>query len=141
MLNSYSLLLSLDDFLNENFLVLEHVTFGQEIKLLIKGRVDFSHSSILLEESSEGSLFSDPEDFLGHSGVLGSSSLTNSHMSSLSLLLESLVGSESGVDGDVFLLDESSVDVRLDVVSGGPGFDVLDFLWVDPNSVLSAFKD
>ena len=114
---SQSLLLSKNDFLNKNLLVLEHVSLREEIQFLVQGGIDFVHGSVFLEESSESSLLSDPHDFLGHSGVLGTSSLSDSHVSSLSLLLESLVGSESGVDLDILLSDESAGDHRSNVGS------------------------
>ena len=72
------------DGFNQDTLVLELVTFGTQVEVMVDFLADLLGVSILSEKSSQNSLSSHPEDFLGHSGVLSSLSLTVTTMSSLS---------------------------------------------------------
>lgn len=76
------LVLHLVDSLNENGLVLELVTLRGKIEVMIDILGDFLSLSILLEESSENSLSSHPEDLGRHSCVSGTLSLTETSVSS-----------------------------------------------------------
>lgn len=130
-----------DNSLNENLLVFEHVTFRKHVELLVHLRVDFTLSSIFSKKSSESSLSSYPEDFLGHSGISTTSSLSDSHMSSLSLFRESFESSESGVDFDISLSDKSIFDEGSDMGSGRGLGELLILVAVEPNSVLSTLQN
>lgn len=77
-------LFHLVDGFNQDTLVLELVTFGTQVEVMVDFLADLLGVSILSEKSSQNSLSSHPEDFLGHSGVLSSLSLTVTTMSSLS---------------------------------------------------------
>ena len=79
------LLLHLVDGFDEDRLVLELVTLGSEVEMMIDIRVDLLGFSILSEESSENSLSTHPEDLGWHSGVSCSLSLSSSVVSALSL--------------------------------------------------------
>jgi len=81
LLLSDLLVLHLVDSLNENGLVLELVTLGGKVEMMIDILVDFLGFSILLEESSENSLSSHPEDLGRHSSVSGTLSLTETRVS------------------------------------------------------------
>jgi len=79
------LLLHLVDGFDEDRLVLELVTLGSEVEMMVDIRVDLLCFSILSEESSKNSLSTHPEDLGWHSGVSGSLSLSSSVVSALSL--------------------------------------------------------
>lgn len=81
LLFSDLLLLHLVDGLDEDGLVLELVTLGGEIEVVVDVLGDLLGFSVFSKKSSEDSLSSHPEDFLGHSGVLGTLSLTVSAVS------------------------------------------------------------
>eukprot|EP00178_Gracilaria_changii_P001744 TRINITY_DN1244_c0_g1_i1.p1 TRINITY_DN1244_c0_g1~~TRINITY_DN1244_c0_g1_i1.p1 ORF type:complete len:113 (+),score=23.85 TRINITY_DN1244_c0_g1_i1:249-587(+) len=102
--------------------------------------VDLAGGLVLLEQISEGSLSSDPKNLDGHSSVLGTSSFTESSVSSLALGLEVVSSSGSGVHGDLPLDDEAVVDQLLDRSSGGGEGDLGGLVGVEPNSSLSAFE-
>ena len=76
------LLLHLMDGLDQNGLVLELVTLGAEIEVMVDILGDLLGLSVLLEESSKNSLSSHPENLGRHSGVSGTLSLTETVVSS-----------------------------------------------------------
>ena len=76
------LLLHLVDGLDQNGFVLELVTLGAEIEMMVDVLGDLLGFSVLLEKSSEDSLSSHPENLGWHSGVGGTLSLTETVVSS-----------------------------------------------------------
>merc|ERR1719265_1571196 len=91
LLFSDLLLFHLVDGLNQHILVLEQVTIGCEIEMMVNILADLFGLSILSQESSENSLSSHPENLGWHSCVGGTLSLTVASVSSLSLgLMHSL---------------------------------------------------
>ena len=82
LLLSDLLVLHLVNALDKNGLVLELVTLSGKVEMMIDILGDLLGLSILLEESSENSLSSHPEDLGRHSSVSGTLSLTSSSMSS-----------------------------------------------------------
>ena len=76
------LLLHLVDALDQNGFVLELVTLGAEVEMMVDVLGDLLGFSVLLEKSSEDSLSSHPEDLRRHSGVGGTLSLTETVVSS-----------------------------------------------------------
>ena len=81
LLLSKLLLLHLVDGLDQHGLVLELVTLGSQVEVMIDVLGDFLSFSVLLEESSENSLSSHPQNLGWHSSVSGTSSLTKAGMS------------------------------------------------------------
>jgi hypothetical protein len=80
-LSNFLLLHSVDGF-NQDGFVLELVTLGAEIEMMVDVLGDFLGFSVLLEKSSENSLSSHPEDLGRHSCVSGTLSLTETVVSS-----------------------------------------------------------
>ena len=76
------LLLHLVDGLDQNGFVLELVTLGAEIEMMVDILGDLLGLSVLLEKSSEDSLSSHPENLRRHSCVSGTLSLTETVVSS-----------------------------------------------------------
>lgn len=76
------LLLHLVDGFDQNGFVLELVTLGAEIEMMVDILGDLLGFSVLLEKSSEDSLSSHPEDLRRHSCVSGTLSLTETVVSS-----------------------------------------------------------
>ena len=82
LLFSDLLLLHLVDGFNQNVLVLEQVTLGGKVEMMVDVLVDLLGFSILSKKSSEDSLSSHPKDLSWHSGVGGTLSLTITGVSS-----------------------------------------------------------
>ena len=68
--------LDLVDGLDEDVLVLELVTLGTEVELMVDLSVDLLGFTISLEESTEDTGSSHPEDLGWHTSILGTSSAT-----------------------------------------------------------------
>jgi len=134
------LLLHLVDGFDQNGFVLELVTLGAEIEMMVDILGDLLGLSVLLEKSSEDSLSSHPEDLRRHSCVSGTLSLTETVVSSLSLGLLHSLASRSRVHMDLSLHDKTIVKEFLDVLSGVGESDFVCFIWVDPNSSLSTLQ-
>jgi len=137
-LNLFSLH-SVDSF-DQDSLVLVLVTLGGKVEVVVDMLVDFLLGSILSEESSEDSLSSDPENLLGGSGFLGTSSFTGTSVSAFSL--GEIVGSCScsRVDSDVSSDDETILDELSDAHSGVGKGDFVGFIGIEPESLLSALQ-
>ena len=102
--------------------------------------VNLAGSSVLLQESSQHPLSSHPQNLDRHSGVLGTSSLAETLVSALALLLVVTSHSRLGVDGDLLSHDQT---VLLELSDGssrvGQG-DLVGFVRVDPDLLLSALQ-
>ena len=85
------LLLHLVDGFNQDGFVLVLVTLGAEIEMMVDVLGDLLGFSIFLEESSENSLSSHPEDLGRHSCVSGTLSLTETIVSSYKIKINSLI--------------------------------------------------
>ena len=73
--------------------------------------------SISLEETTEDTESSHPEDSLWHTGFLGTLSLTSAEMSALSPGLVESLCARSGVHGDLASHDEFVLDQLPDVLA------------------------
>ena len=103
-----SLGLSLVDSLNKNSLVLELITLRSHIEEMIDVVINLPLLSILAEQSSENSLSSNPHDLSWHTSLSGTSALTWTHVSTLTLGSEVQSDTGSRVDSD-WLLDDKAV--------------------------------
>jgi len=123
------------DGLDQDGLVLELVTLGAKIQLMVEILGDLLGIAILAEEATENALASHPQHLLGHTGVLGTLSLTVTGVTALALGL--LVGLNSGarVHVDLASHDETILEQLADVLSGVGKSDLSDFIGVDPHSL------
>jgi len=99
--------LQLVDGLNEDVLVLELVTLGREVELVVNVSVDLLGVSILLQEASNDSLSAHPQDLDGHTGVAGTLSVTGALMTALSLGLSPSLRTGARVHGDLASHEET----------------------------------
>jgi len=79
--------------------------------------VDFLLVSIPSEKSTEDTKASHPQDLLGHTGVLGTLSLTVTLMATLALGLGPLLAAGTRVGGDVLSHDQSVLDELSNVLA------------------------
>ena len=80
--------LLLEDGLDEDGSVLELVSLGGEVELVVEGAVDLLGLSVLPQQSSEDSLSADPEDLGGHSAFACSSAFSGAGVVALALGFE-----------------------------------------------------
>ena len=99
--------LGLVDGLNKDVLVLELVTLGTQVQLVVHLAVDLLLLSIPTEQSTEDAKSAHPEDLLGHTGVLGTLSLTGTLMAALALGLSPCLCARSRVGCNNLSHDQS----------------------------------
>lgn len=73
------------DSLDEDALVLEHVTLSLHVEVVVDVLVDLVSLSELPENATEDSLTTNPENLLGHTSLTGTLPLTRTHVTTLSL--------------------------------------------------------
>merc|ERR1719336_2596234 len=99
--------LDLVDGLDEDVLVLELVTLSAEVELMVDLSVDLLSFTISLEESTEDTGSSHPEDLGWHTSILGTSSATLSVVAALSLGHCPCLGAGAGVSSHLSSHDQS----------------------------------
>lgn len=107
-----SLSLSLDDVLDQSSLVLEGVTLGSQVQVVVQVLVNLAGVSVFSQQSSQNSQSSHPKDLGRHTGVSSTLSLTVTHVSTVTLGLGMSSSSRSGVNGH-WLLNDGTVTVQL----------------------------
>ena len=115
----FSLLLTLHlvDGFNQDSLVLELVTLGGQVEVMINVLGNLLCFSVLLEKSSEDSLSSHPENLAWHSGVLGTLSLTDAGVSALSLGFVDPLDARLGVHVHMLSHDKTILEKFSDIFS------------------------
>ena len=79
--------------------------------------VDLVGISVLLEKTTENAHAADPQNLAGHTGVLGTSSLTETGVSTKALGLESLASSVTGVDNWRLADDETILNELANILA------------------------
>merc|ERR1719487_1479865 len=105
--------LGLVDVLHENALVLEDVTLGLHVELVVEVAVDLAGLAVLAQEATEDALPPHPEDLGGHAGLGGTLTLTGTGVATLGLGGLVLAGADArvddlGLDDDVAVLLEAA---------------------------------
>jgi len=139
--NADLLSLQLVDGLHKDVLVLELVTLGGEVKLVVDVLVDLLGVTVLLEEAAEDASTADLEHLGGHTGITGTLLVTSTLVTALALLgLVSLYAAAGVHEG--LASDDKTILVELsDVLAGVSKSNFLALIGVDPNSLLSALED
>ena len=125
---------------NQDFLVLEHVTLGLQVKFVVQVFVDFSGLTIFLEKTTEDTDTADPENLEWNSGIGGTTAFTLTSVTSLSLGSKTSLDARARVNNDWFS-DDKTVLVQLANVLTRVGHgDVIDLVWVKPDFALTALE-
>merc|ERR1712029_1309893 len=132
--------LLLVDVLHEHALVLEHVTLGLQVELVIQVAVDLLGLTVATEQATKDTHALHPEGLLGTSGVLGTLPLSVASVASLPPGLCGLTDTGSGVDGGGLLDGETVLDQLAHILSGVGVADLADLVGVKPHLVLAAFE-
>jgi len=103
--------------LHKNVLVLELVTFGCEVQLVVDVLVDLLGVSVLLEESTENASSAHGEHLDGHTSLTGSLSVTSALMTAFALLGLVSLDTGAGVHGHLASHDETILEELSDVLA------------------------
>jgi hypothetical protein len=144
--------------LNESALVLEGVTLAQVVELVVKVLVDLAGGAVLDQQATENALAAHPDDLAvgrlsvsarvamvedgaaipGHTGVLGTLSLTETTVATEAASGVQLTGAGARVHGDGLADDEAIRDELADGLAGVGVGDLADLVGVEPDLSLTA---
>jgi len=99
--------LHLVNLFDQDVLVLELVTLGGKIELVVDVSGDLLSITVLLKETTENTLSSHPQNLSWHTGVSGTLPATGASMTSLSLGLSPRLRSGARVNGNLTFHDET----------------------------------
>ena len=136
-----SLDLGLVDGLDENSLVLVHVTLSLEVHAAVKVLVDLALLAVLAEETTEDAETTDPEELAGHTSLASTLASTGTHVTALALGLVHLPHAGERVHADGLGDDETVLDELADVATGVGKGDLADLTGVEPHSLLADAED
>jgi len=121
--------------------VLEGVTLGKVVKLVVEVLVDLAGGAILDEKTAEDAKTAHPDDLAWHTSIGGTLPLTEALVSAESLCLSVGASASTGVHGD-WLADDQSIGNQLaDGLAGVGVGDLGDLIWVEPDLALAASDD
>lgn len=112
-----SLVLLLVDSLHDVLLVLEDVTLGAQVEVVVHVSVDLVGISVLLQQAAKNTHSADPKDLAGHTGVSGTTSLTGASVATETLGLQPLSGAITRVDDWGLSDDETILDKLANVLA------------------------
>ena len=141
VLRSGSLGLGLVDVLHENTLVLEDVTLGLEVELVVEVLVDLARLAVLAQESAEDTLASHPHDLGGHTGLRGTLAVTLSGTTAGTLGGGGGTGTRSRAADDGLADDLAVTDELADVGTRVGVANVVLLGGVEPDLALTASED
>merc|ERR1719394_1825120 len=133
--------LLLVDVLHEDTLVLESVTLGLQVQLVIQVAINLLGLPISLKQPPENTHPHDPHSLLGGSGILGTLALSETSVPSLPACFVVLANAGSGVDGDGLLDDKTILNELADVLARVSVGNLVDLVGVQPHLVLAALHD
>merc|ERR1712012_1268519 len=133
--------LLLVDVLHEDTLVLESVTLGFQVQLVIQVAINLLSLPISLQQPPENTHPHDPHGLLGGSGILGTLALTETSVPSLPACFVVLANTGPGVDGNRLLDDKTILDELADVLARVGVSNLVDLVGVQPHLVLAALHD
>jgi len=133
--------LDLVDGLDQHVLVLELVTLGTEVELVVDVLVDLLVVTVLLEEATEDASTADGQNLGGHTGITGTLLVTSTLVTALALL--GLVALDTGarVHGDLTLNNEAILEHLANVLAGVGELDLVALIGVHPDAVLTTAED
>merc|ERR1711907_435675 len=119
--------LLLVDVLDQDTLILEHVTLALHVKDVVQVLVDLLRVAVLLQQATEHAQAAHPDDSLGHPGVLVALTLTSTTVAPLALSSQ--------------LLDHKAILSKLaNIETGVRHRDLVDLIWVQPNLPLTTLE-
>jgi len=109
--------LHLVDSLHQDVLVLELVTLGSQVELVVEVLVDFLAVTVLSEETTENASTADGKNLAWHTGIRGTLLVTSTLMTALSLLSFVLLYTRARVHLDLASDDEAVLEHFSDVLA------------------------
>jgi len=133
--------LELVDSLDQDVLVLELVTLGTEVELVVDVLVDLLGITVSLQKTTEDTGSADLQNLGWHTGVTGTLLVTWTLMATLALLGLVLLYTGAGVHVDLASDDKTILVELSDVLTGVGKSNLVGLIWVNPDSLTSALKN
>ena len=124
--------------LNESALVLEGVTLAQVVELVVEVLVDLASGTVANEQTTENTHAAHPHEFTGHTGLLGTLTLTQTPVSANAASGVELTGTRPRVHGHGLADDKAIADELADGLTGVGVGDLVHLIRVEPNLALAA---
>merc|ERR1712097_189703 len=132
--------LLLVDVLDQDTLILEHITLALHVKDVVQVLVDLLRVAVLLQQATEHTQAAHPDDTLGHPGVLVTLTLPKATVAPLTLSGQLLADTVARVDLG-WLLDHKAILSELaNIETGVRHGDLVDLIWVQPNLPLTTLE-
>lgn len=109
--------LLLENVLHQSALVLESVTLSLQVEIVVQVLVDLLGITVLLQQITQDSDTAHPQDFLRHSGISGTTTLTESSVTTFATGLSFDASTEARVDLSWLLDDQTVLDQTSDVLT------------------------
>ena len=116
LLRASLLSLLLVDVLHQDALVLEHVTLGLHVQLVVQVTVDLLRVTVLLQQTTQHSHALHPQELDRHTGIGRTLALAETTVTSLAARLSVLAHTVAGVHHDGLLDDQTILDQLADVL-------------------------
>lgn len=121
--------------------MLEGVTLGQVVELVVEVLIDLAGSAVLDQQTAENAEAAHPDDSGWHTGIGRTLALTESLVATESLRVGVSTSAGTRVHGDWLADDKSISDQLADGLAGVGVGDLGDLVWVEPNLALTASDD
>jgi len=128
------------DVLHQDALVLEHVTLGFDVELVIEMSVDFLVLSVFLQQSPQDSHTPHPQFLDRHTGVGRTFALTGARVTALSAREGILPRACARMNSLRLLNDQTVLDQSTNVLSRVGVGDLINFIWIHPDLVGATFQ-
>lgn len=116
-LGTGSFKLKLDDGFHQNSLVLVHVTLDLVVQFTVQVLIDLLLGSVLLQKSAKDSDAAHPQSLFRHTSVSGTSTATETRVSTKALSSISFSYASSGVDLDGLLDNQTIIEQLANVLA------------------------
>merc|ERR1712071_232021 len=133
--------LLLVDELHQHTLVLEPITLGLHVKVVVQMAIDFLCFTIAFQQSPQHSHASNPHKLLGHTSIRSTLSLTKATVTALTASFCVFTNASTWVDGLGFLDDQTILNQLSDVLAGIGVGNLVDFVRVKPNLPFATFHN
>merc|ERR1712054_183513 len=127
--------------LNQHTLVLEYISLALHVDGVVEVLVDLLGITVLLQQATEHTKATHPDDGLGHASILATNTPSSTSVTTLALSRQVLPDAEPGVNL-LWLLDHQTILSELaNIQAGIRHADLVDFIGVQPDLALSALQN
>ena len=95
------------DIFHQDTLVLEHITLGLEVELMVQMSINLATFTVLAQQTTQHTHSAHPKDGSRHTGISGTATLTSSSVTAKTLSSSLFTDTETGVRGFGLFYDQT----------------------------------